>query len=153
MPNIDITNAFGIKTVILVRNLYDVFASLFDAARRSNLDKTQHAGEGIMMNSTAAGLDDEALMNLIIHSRLSWYMNFYVSWSYAPTLGQPADATAITAAMGTVRGEGQHRLSKGVAGRGKAMTSQRQLDILDRTGRDYARFYPWLNLPTIGLTA
>lgn len=177
--NIDIINFFDIKTIVLVRNLFDVFASLFDAARAQKVDKAGANGEGIMMDSTAADLDDEALMDLIIHSRLSWYMNFFVSWSYALNrnhmrghltsyeamvadpiayfggiatfLGRPAEPETIETAIATVRAQGSHRLSKGVTGRGRGMMSPRQIDRLEEVGRHYATYYPWLDLALIGL--
>lgn len=177
--NIELINFFQIRTIVLVRNIYDVLASLFDAARAGILDAPTTAGETPLMNSAILDLDDESLMDVLLDLRLGWYLNFYTSWAYAiefkhidsvivtyeemktdslsyfrkilDSLGQDIGDDALQDAIDLTIAEKKHRLSVGVVGRGKDYMNDRQMTYVVDKGKRMQQYYPWMNLSLMGL--
>lgn len=82
--NAALMRQFGIKPIILVRQLYDVIISLKHDLRQ----KEEMYGYGTGLNgysflwqdSSLKKLDDEQLIDAIIDLAVPWYVNFFVSW-------------------------------------------------------------------------
>ena len=77
-------NRFKIRQIILVRNIYDIVASLFDDLRKKEEMPGYHIGQTgysfLWLDSATKNMNDEDLIDMIIDLALPWYVNFYVSW-------------------------------------------------------------------------
>ena len=82
--NASLINSFKIKQIILVRNIYDIVASLFDDLRKKEETPGYHTGENgysfLWLDSATKNMNDENLIDMIIDLAIPWYVNFYVSW-------------------------------------------------------------------------
>ena len=82
--NASLIKAFGIRPVILVRNIYDTVLSLL--ANLRNKEKQANYGTGksgysfIWLTENTRNMDDEQLLDMIIDLAIPWYVNFYASW-------------------------------------------------------------------------
>lgn len=158
--NLQIIQGFGIRPVVLIRNLADVVMSL-----------TDFYDQGAVFN-TFLGTDWQSLKSapkrdFIIDHIMPWYVAFYASWRRAEADGQaeccfvryedmiadkPATLQRIAefldlsktreecqAAVTTAEGDRfSTRFNKGVAGRGKEALSDEQLARLKRLAAPYA---------------
>jgi hypothetical protein len=150
-----LTQQHGIRTLVMVRNLYDVIPSIRDHIRKESLDWPM-----AWLTESHKALPDEALEYAIARLMMPWYMNFYMSWrsdpkawflSYEEMIGNPPAAlmnaswalgygrpplAEAEAAATAARGNGA-RFNIGVAGRGR--------DLSDRTKQavaDVLNLYP-----------
>jgi hypothetical protein len=77
-------NRFKIKQIILVRNIYDIVASLFHDLRKKEEISGYHIGKigysFLWLDSATKNMNDEDLIDMIIDLAIPWYVNFYVSW-------------------------------------------------------------------------
>ena len=77
-------NRFKIRQIILVRNIYDIVASLFDDLRKKEEISGYHIGKigysFLWLDSATKNMNDEDLIDMIIDLAIPWYVNFYVSW-------------------------------------------------------------------------
>ena len=77
-------NRFKIRQIILVRNIYDIVASLFDDLRKKEEMPGYHIGKigysFLWLDSATKNMNDEDLIDMIIDLAIPWYVNFYVSW-------------------------------------------------------------------------
>jgi tetratricopeptide (TPR) repeat protein len=71
--NIHIMQAFGIRPVVLVRNIFDAMASLLDFYNQGAYFQTYFRGDFM-------SLDDEKKMDLLIDNVAPWYLQFVASW-------------------------------------------------------------------------
>ena len=82
--NASLINRFKIRQIILVRNIYDIVASLFDDLRKKEEIPGYHTGEigysFLWLDSATKNMNDEDLIDMIIDLAIPWYVNFYVSW-------------------------------------------------------------------------
>ena len=82
--NTSLINRFKIRQIILVRNIYDIVASLFDDLRKKEEIPGYHTGESgysfLWLDSATKNMNDEDLIDMIIDLAIPWYVNFYVSW-------------------------------------------------------------------------
>jgi len=82
--NASLINRFKIRQIILVRNIYDIVASLFDDLRKKEEMPGYHTGENgysfLWLDSATKNMNDEDLIDMIIDLAIPWYVNFYVSW-------------------------------------------------------------------------
>jgi hypothetical protein len=82
--NASLINRFKIRQIILVRNIYDIVASLFDDLRKKEETPGYHTGENgysfLWLDSATKNMNDEDLIDMIIDLAIPWYVNFYVSW-------------------------------------------------------------------------
>lgn len=149
--NLQIMQGFGIRPIILVRNLYDMVFSVHD----------------FMLNAGARGavfgfpegfqtLEEGRRLDYVIDMVMPWYVSFYVSWANAAQRGdvelhwiryenlveQPMDELQAimdfcelpvfscviqTAVEHVNQNRDQTRFNKGIVGRGQALTEmQRQ---------------------------
>ncbi len=82
--NAALLKTFGIRPVILVRNIYDILVSLMgDVRRKEDLPGFGTGLNGysfIWLEHQLVHNDDERLLDALIDLALPWYVNFYVSW-------------------------------------------------------------------------
>ena len=82
--NASLINRFKIRQIILVRNIYDIVASLFDDLRKKEEMPGYHTGESgysfLWLDSATKNMNDKDLIDMIIDLAIPWYVNFYVSW-------------------------------------------------------------------------
>ena len=168
-PNIHLIQAYGMKPVVLVRNLFDTLVSMRDfwdegAVRNSFLYPDWHS------------LDRDAKHDALVRHLAPWYVQFFVSWAIAErqqqvsplwvryeemipakaeTLsrvagfcGLPADPAGIEAAIARVDGDRYAtRFNKGVAGRGDDAFTGAQKDMV----RALTGAFPSIDFGPIGL--
>jgi hypothetical protein len=168
-PNLQILQAFGIRPVVLVRNVFDALVSMHDfymtgATRNTFLERDWHA------------LDAGTRLDLVVETVAPWYVQFYASWQQAirwygfeamelryedMIADKPAAVAAvcdhcrvsadpgkIAAAVAALDGETTAtRFNKGVAGRGETTFSDAQKDRV----RALTRFYPSIDFSPVGL--
>jgi len=82
--NAALMRTFGVKPVILVRQIYDTVTSLKNDFRRKEEMPGYGTGQNgysfMWQNEAIKNLDDEQLIDAIIDLAIPWYVNFYVSW-------------------------------------------------------------------------
>ena len=139
-PNTQILQAFGVKPIVLVRNLADIVLSLSDFYDFGAVRNT-------FFVDVWPSLDTQGKYNLIIDQVMPWYAGFYASWERARRFGRldclfltyeemlsdkPAaigrisdfvglgkTAAACEAAVRAIDGDASKtRFNKGIAGRG-----------------------------------
>lgn len=151
--NIQIMQAFGIRPVVLVRNIFDAIVSLHDFYKT-----------GAYFNSYFRGsfmeLDDQTQVDLLIDNIVPWYLQFVASWDLVEKekrldilwldyvdltqnkedsienilrfYGLGAARTAIEKTIKTTEADARrNRFNKGVAGRGiKNLTKDQKERII-----------------------
>jgi hypothetical protein len=171
-PNLDLFNRFGIRPVILVRNIFDVVLSIRDyllkegVAHFPSLYATEHF--------TTLSRDEQ--YDFIITFAIPWYFNFYVSW-FDATRDKRIEALWLTyenliedwvAGISAVlefydiehseadvrssvemmqRRPADTRMNKGVAGRGETGLSAAQKDRIITM----KQYYPWVDFSRMAL--
>jgi tetratricopeptide (TPR) repeat protein len=167
--NIQLLQAFGIKPLIQVRNLYDVVVSYTDFFDAGAVSNTFFIGRWDQFERSER-------IDLMIDNFLPWYFAFYASWmdvlaqdrleaivvSYEELVdGMPETVKRIAdfygleksiddcnAAVAAVNdGKARTRLNKGVSGRGAEELTAAQKDRLARL----AGYYPDIDFGPIGL--
>lgn len=168
-PNVQILEAFGIRPVVLVRNLFDVVLSLADFYDGGAIINTFFAPRW-------GKLTAEHKYDLIIDHMMPWYISFFASWADVMRAGRldcklvtydamiddkpgmlaailahqclsksAAECTAaVTAVDGAAAGT---RLNKGVGGRGVAALSDAQKERIRRL----ASYYSDIDFSVVGL--
>jgi len=155
--NIALIQAFGIRPVILVRNIHDIVVSL-----------TDYYDQGAIYNSFLSGhwasLPATQRIDAVIDHIVPWYLSFYASWveacdsgrveglfvSYeAMTADKPGTVAAIARFLGmekspaecaaaVARADGDRtatRMNKGVTGRGaQRLTDEQKARIARQAG-------------------
>lgn len=167
--NIQLMQAFGIRPVVLVRNIFDAVVSLHDFYKT-----------GAYFNSYFRGsfldLDDHTQVDLLIDNVVPWYLQFVASWSLVEKeerlnilwldydeliqnkedsignilnfYGLGAARTAIQKSVATTEADARrNRFNKGVAGRGvKNLTNIQKERIISIT-----KYHPHTDFGLIGL--
>ena len=168
-PNLHLVQAYGMKPVVLVRDLFDTLVSMRDfwdagAVRNSFLYPDWNA------------LDKDAKHDALVRHLAPWYVQFFVSWAMAERKGDVAplwvryedmipnkpetlfrvaefcglgaDEAKIARTIAAVDGDkASTRFNKGVAGRGQAAFTDEQKD----TVRALTRAFPSVDFSPIGL--
>ena len=160
---------FGIRPVVLVRNVYDVVVSI------RHFLLTEGCGKWPTFFTTDdrfRALDEAAQYEQIVELGLPWYFDFFVSWTdaeletlwvtyeeaaadWAATLrriagfyGLETGDAAIAAALERSGARAPElRLNKGVPGRGTAVLDPALRERIER----YVRFYPDVDFTRMGL--
>lgn len=164
----NLTREFGVKRVVLVRNLADCLVSTVDHIRNET--------DVLVLAHLLPGqrdLDDDALQNLLADHLIPWYISFYLSWledkdalhiHYDDVRTAPeqtiskimkfagADVAEETIAAIVAQRKGSRakdqkvgsRFNKGVSGRGSAITEYAQ----DRI-RTLTKHYPSVDFSPI----
>jgi len=167
--NIHLMQAFGIRPIVLVRNIFDSVMSLLDFYDRGAFQTSYFRADW-------PGLDQETKIDLLIENVIPWYFQFVASWDLAEKqkrvelqwltyeelladkpasvlkllefYGLGASRSAVDQRIREIESEGRkNRFNKGVAGRGaRGLTEQQKEKI-----RRLTRFYPSTNFGRIGL--
>ena len=171
-PNLNLFNRFGIRPVILVRNIFDVVFSIRDyllkegVAHFPSLYATDHF----------ATLSEDEQYDFLITFAIPWYLNFFVSW-FDATRDKRIEALWITyenlvedwvAGISTVltfydiehseadirstvetlqRRPAETRMNKGVVGRGQRGLNRAQRERI----MAMKQHYPWVDFSLMGL--
>ena len=167
--NIHLMQAFGIRPVVLVRNIFDSVMSLFDFYN-------QGAFQTSYFRADWQALDQETKIDLLIQNVIPWYFQFVASWDHAEkqkrlevhwlsyeelVADKPATVLRVLEFYGLgasrrgveerireiERGERKIRFNKGVTGRGRSGLNDRQKEQIRRL----TRCYPSTNFCKIGL--
>ncbi len=167
--NVQMMQAFGIRPVVLVRNIFDSVMSLLDFYDKG-------AFQTSYFRADFQSLDEETKINLLIDNVIPWYFQFVASWSlvekqkkldifwlsYEDLIAdKPAAIKNILEFYGlgaarrgveqkikeTESKELRIRFNKGVVGRGKAGLSEKQKERI----RNLARYHPTTDFRRIGL--
>ena len=167
--NVHLMQAFGIRPVVLVRNIFDSVMSLLDFYNAGAF-KTSY------FRADWPTLDEETKIDLLIESVIPWYFQFVSSWDLAERekrlelhwlsyeqltadkssavlellkfYGLGASQRSVEQCVKQVESNGrQNRLNKGVAGRGRSGLSSQQKDKV----RGLARYFPSTDFSRIGL--
>ena len=167
--NVHLMQAFDIRPVVLVRNIFDAVMSLLDFYN-------QGAFETSYFRADWQALDRETKVDLLIQNVIPWYFQFVASWDLAErqkrlevhwlsyeelVADKPASVLRVLNFYGlgaSRRGVEQRiaeveseerkiRFNKGVTGRGKSGLTDHQKEQI----RQLARFYPSTDFSRIGL--
>lgn len=168
--NLQLMQAFGIRPVVLVRNVYDSVISLLDFYRSGFTFSTYFDRDDFR------AMPEELQIELIIDNAIPWYFQFVASWQRverekrlqvhwltyeeliadkAGTIerllafyGMAAPRSAIEAAIQATEADGENnRFNKGVAGRGKAKLTPQQKEQVAR----FARYFPAADFRCLGV--
>ncbi|HSM15801.1 MAG TPA: sulfotransferase domain-containing protein, partial [Gemmatimonadales bacterium] len=171
-PNLELMHWFGIRPVVLVRNLFDTVVSIRDYLFTEGFNKFP----SLYVTEQMADLTRERQFDLLILHALPWYFNFYVSWfdtcrqnsidalwlryddliqDWAGGIRQVLDFYHIQAPEQDIHAtlERLHagdpsevRINVGVSGRGNDLTEPQR----DRI-REQAACYPWVDFTAVGI--
>jgi hypothetical protein len=167
--NVQLMQAFGIKPVVLVRNIFDSVISLLDFYNKGAFSNS-------FFRADYSSLDDQTRIDLLIDNLVPWYFQFVASWSevekkkgleifwltYEDLIGDKsvsiqnvlkfyglgAAPRSIEQKIREAEAEKRNtRFNKGVAGRGRSGLSDQQKIRISRL----ARYYPATDFSRIGL--
>jgi len=166
LSNIDKINKFGIKNVVLVRNIFDVCISIYD-----HLHNESHQTPTAFINKDFFDLSAESKLDFIVDLVIPWYIKFYTSWSdvkkksssdfvfvrydeiladevhYFQRILQYWDFEfsdeEVLVAINNVKTK-KIRLNAGVSGRGCQLTEEQKERI-----HTYTTYYPWCDFSLI----
>jgi hypothetical protein len=167
--NVHLMQAFGIRPVVLVRNIFDSVMSLLDFYNKGAF-KTSY------FRTDWPQLDEETKIDLLIENVIPWYFQFVASWdlaekqkrlelhwlSYEDLVSDKPSSVmrvlefyglgiarrGLEQRIGEIESEGRKiRFNKGVTGRGKSGLNDRHKEQIRRL----TRFYPSTDFGRIGL--
>lgn len=167
-PNLHLLQAFGVRPIILVRNIFDVLLSFKEFCDVGAYSNTFFPNYRL--------LSEEQRCALMVDDRAPWYVNFFAGWqravaggridgfwlTYKDFIADPrtaieeilkfqgiaVDPGRLARAAGLVgRNEGDTRFNKGVAGRGSTAFSPAQVEQIQRL----ASYHPDVDFSLIGL--
>ena len=168
-PNLELIKEFGIRPVVLVRDVFDCLVSLRDHLdRESRRTPVFTATDDFFSKSQTEQFDE------LIDLALPWYVNFVVSWksaqsegvetlwlSYEDMMADKAEAvrqvlrfygldqfgSRVDAAIANVDAGDGTRFNRGVRGRGRSLLSaEQQQRVMDRFGH-----FPDVDFSMIGI--
>ena len=167
--NIHLMQAFGIRPVVLVRNIFDSVMSLLDFYNHGAFKTSYFRADWPM-------LDEEAKIDLLIDHVIPWYLQFVASWDQAERekrvelcwlsyeelitdkcssvlkllefYGLGASSGNVQKGISEVESDGgKNRFNKGVMGRGRSILSAQQKERVRRL----ARYFPSADFSIVGL--
>src|SRR6266568_460637 len=167
--NVHLMQAFGIRPVVLVRNIFDSVMSLLDFYNKGAFQTSYFPADW-------PALDVEMKIDLLIENVIPWYFQFVASWDLAEKQKRlevhwlsyedlVADKTSsvlkvlefyrlgasrrgVEQRIGEIESEGRKiRFNRGVTGRGRSSLSNRQKEQICRL----TRYYPSTDFGRIGL--
>jgi tetratricopeptide (TPR) repeat protein len=167
--NVHLMQAFGIRPVVLVRNIFDSVMSLLDFYNKGAFQTSYFRADWLL-------LDEETKIDLLIENVIPWYFQFVASWdltekqkrldvhwlSYEELVADKASSVLKVLefyGLGASRRgveqrikeieseERKIRFNKGVTGRGGSGLHDRQKEQIRRL----ARYYPSTDFARIGL--
>jgi hypothetical protein len=166
-PNLHLMQAFGIRPIVLVRDIFDVLLSWKEFLDRGDVPSRYPAYDR---------LDEAARLDLVVDARAGWYIDFFAGWQRACRKGEveatwlsyealvadmagrvaellrfhrlPVDSAAIARIVAeTAADRGATRFNKGVVGRGRAAFGAEQRARIAR----FAAYHPDVDFAPIGL--
>lgn len=171
-PNLDLFNHFGIRPVILVRNVFDVVFSIRDYLLKEGVANFP----SLYATDYFTTLSEDEQYDFLISYAIPWYLNFYASW-FDATHDKRIEALWLTyenlvedwaAGISTVltfydisrseadvrstvetmqRRPTEMRVNKGVVGRGQSGLSDAQRKRI----MAMKQYYPWVDFSLMGL--
>ncbi len=167
--NVQMMQAFDIKPVVLVRNIFDSVMSLLDFYNKG-------AFYNSYFRADYESLDEETKIDLLIDNIIPWYFQFVASWSLVekqksleifwlsyedliadkPSViqnvirfyGLGASLRSVEQKIKETESEQRKiRFNKGIAGRGESSLNEQQKERIRRL----ARYYPTTDFSRIGL--
>ena len=167
--NVHLMQAFGIRPVVLVRNIFDSVMSLLDFYNKGAFQTSYFRADWPV-------LDKETKIDLLIENVIPWYLQFVASWHLAEKqkrlevhwlsyedlvadkassvlkvlefYGLGASRRGIEQRIGEIEsGEKKIRFNKGITGRGRSGLNNRQKEQI----RHLTRYYPTTDFSQIGL--
>src|SRR5437016_3169066 len=167
--NVHLMQAFGIRPVVLVRNIFDSVMSLLDFYNKGAFQTSYFRADWPALN-------EDTKIDLLIESVIPWYFQFVASWDLAErqkrielqwltyeelVADKPAAVLKVLEfyGLGAPRcgveqrikqiesEERKIRFNKGVTGRGKSGLNQQQKDQIRRL----ARYHPSADFGRMGL--
>src|SRR6266571_4198916 len=167
--NIHLMQAFGIRPVVLVRNIFDSVMSLLDFYNHGAFQTSYFRAEW-------PALDEPTKIDLLIENVIPWYLQFVASWDLAEKqkrlevhwlsyeelvadkpssvlkvlefYGLGASRRGIEQRIGEIESEDRKiRFNKGVTGRGRSGLNDQQKEQIRRL----TRYYPSTDFSRIGL--
>lgn len=168
--NIQMMQAFGIKPVVLVRNIFDSTVSLLDFYTQGFTFSTFFEKDDFL------SFDEGKKIDLLIEYVLPWYFQFVASWqrvekekrleikwlTYEEMIADKTSAVEkvlnfnkisapreiIQRKIAEIESDGEkNRFNKGIAGRGKTVLNESQKDKI----RHLADFFPSTDFSILGL--
>lgn len=169
-PNLELMRDYGIRPVVLLRNLADVVVSVRDHLTQRGPERFA----AMYASSSFRELDEKTQLDAVIDVALPWYIQFYASWVEAVAKGR-TEALFLTyeearadwgaalrrvadfyglacrdeAIAGAVeRAQAQRsatRFNRGVVGRGTTLLSAEQKQRI----ASFARYYPEIDFSSI----
>lgn len=162
--------AYGIRPVVLIRNVFDAVASLLDFYRNGAAFNSYFRGE-------FEKLDHEDQLDVIIENLVPWYFQFFASWvqverdrrfplmwlTYEELVANKPqtvrrvlnfhnldmDPEIIGRTIAHTETETRkNRFNRGIVGRGESLLSDRQKETIRRM----ARFYPSIDFSRLGIS-
>ena len=167
--NVHLMQAFGIRPVVLVRNIFDSVMSLLDFYDKGAFQTSYFRADW-------PALDRETKIDLLIENVIPWYFQFVASWDLAEKqqrielqwltyeelvadklsavlkvlefYGLGAARTGVEQRIKEIESEGRkNRFNKGLKGRGARGLTEPQKDQIGRL----TKFYPSTNFGRLGL--
>jgi len=167
--NVQMMQAFGIRPVVLVRNIFDAVISLLDFYKQGAFFNSYFRAD--FMN-----LDDETRVDLLIDNIVPWYLQFVASWDLVEKekrleiywlgyedltknktasierllefYGLGASAASISKTIDLTESDTRrNRFNKGVAGRGKTILTDAQKERI----RSFTKYHPSTDFGRIGI--
>src|SRR6267142_832558 len=167
--NVHLMQAFGIRPVVLVRNIFDSVMSLLDFYNKGAFQTSYSRADWPL-------LDEDTKIDLLIENVVPWYFQFVASWDLAEKqqrlevhwlsyeelvadkpssvqkvlefYGLGASRRGVEKRIGEIEsGDRKIRFNKGIAGRGRSGLNDRQKDQICHL----TRYYPSTNFGRIGL--
>ena len=167
--NVQLMQAFAIRPVVLVRNIFDSVVSLLDFYNGGAFSNS-------FFRADYRNLDERTRVDLLIDNFVPWYFQFVSSWSLVERqrrldlmwltyeelinnkskavtdvlrfYGLGAPLRGIERRISEIESEKRGtRFNKGVAGRGKSGLSDLQKNRI----RTYAKYYPTTDFSRIGV--
>lgn len=168
--NLQLMQAFGIKPVVLVRNIFDTAISLLDFYRQGFTFSTYFDRDDFL------SFGEEQQIDLIIEYVIPWYFQFVASWhraerdkrlevywqTYEAVIEDKPAAVerilgfyGISAALPNIEKQiakveadrDRNRINRGIIGRGQRALSDKQKDRI----ASLRRHFPTVNFTRIGL--
>jgi hypothetical protein len=167
--NVHLMQAFGIRPVVLVRNIFDSVMSLLDFYNKGAFQTSYFRADWVT-------LDEETKIDLLIENVIPWYFQFVASWDLVEkqkrlelywltyeelVANKPSSALKLLEfyGLGASRRaveerireieseERKNRFNRGITGRGKTGLSDPQKEQIRRL----AKYYPSTDFGRIGL--
>ena len=172
-PNLDVLNRFDIKPIVMVRNIFDLVASIRDHLLNERLDNLP----AVYTTEEFLSLSPSRQLDFVIDMVVPWYITYYVSWAQAEKekhirflwvvydelvadwgagvrrvldfLGMEKSDSAIARAIEITRAKPkeQTRLNVGVPGRASTLLSSSQRERIVRL----TEYYPNVDFTRIGI--